>query len=133
MDEIDTARYVALTTFRKDGSPKATPVWITGSGGSYRFTTGADSWKVRRLRNDPRVEVRVSDMRGRVDPHATVYRGSGYVLDDDAAVEAAQAAVTAKYSWQAKAIFFVEDLRRRRSGDEDQAVAVHIDLEPSGD
>ncbi len=40
MIDLDSARYVALTTFKKDGTPVATPVWITGSNGAYAFTTG---------------------------------------------------------------------------------------------
>jgi len=31
MEELANARYVSLTTFTRDGTPKATPVWITGS------------------------------------------------------------------------------------------------------
>ena len=40
MHDLDRARYVSLTTFKKDGTGVATPVWITGSAGSYVFTTG---------------------------------------------------------------------------------------------
>ena len=57
MDEIDNARYIALTTFKRDGTPKATPVWISGRNGAYLFYTGVDAWKTKRLRNNSAVEV----------------------------------------------------------------------------
>jgi hypothetical protein len=30
VDELDRARYISLTTFKRDGSPVSGPVWITG-------------------------------------------------------------------------------------------------------
>jgi PPOX class probable F420-dependent enzyme len=55
--ELADERYVSLTTFRKDGTPVATPVWVAGDDGRLLVVTGADSWKVRRIRHDPRVRV----------------------------------------------------------------------------
>ena len=63
-------RYMNLTTFRKSGEGVVTPVWFTeetqGSAGGrlYVYTTG-DSGKVKRVRNDARVLVGPSDVRGR--------------------------------------------------------------------
>ena len=63
-------RYMNLTTFRKSGEGVVTPVWFTeetrGSAGErlYVYTTG-DSGKVKRVRNDARVLVGPSDVRGR--------------------------------------------------------------------
>ena len=86
MDELLAARYISLTTYKRDGSGVATPVWIAGSGGTFRFTTGDTTWKTRRLLNDPTVAVRVCDLRGRVAPGATTYAGTGRVQDDPASV-----------------------------------------------
>lgn len=112
MDELQAARYVSLTTFTRDGHPKATPVWITGSSGSYGFVTNTDSWKARRLRNDPTVELRACDIRGKVDPHASVHHGTGEVLDDAAALQSAEQALLAKYGWQARLIGLTDSLRK---------------------
>jgi hypothetical protein len=86
MDELSRARYIALTTYKRDGSAKTTPVWVTGSEGTYAFTTGADAWKARRLRRNPNVEVRACDMRGRSTAEATRFVGTGEVLDTPDAV-----------------------------------------------
>ena len=86
MEELDKARYILLTTFKRDGSPVSSPVWITGSGGTYEFTTGERAWKTRRLRADPRVRVQACSMRGRVKPGSVEYSGSGEILVDAADV-----------------------------------------------
>ena len=45
------ARYLSLTTFRKDGTPVATPVWVVSDDGRRLLVwTGADTWKAKRIR-----------------------------------------------------------------------------------
>lgn len=127
MDEIAEARYISLTTFTRQGSPKATPVWITGANGTYRFYTGADSWKIKRLRNDPTVEVRVCDMRGRIEPHSAVHRGTAHVLDDDTSLDEVKHAVLRKYRWQARLVR-VTDTIKERLGKGENPIAVSIDI-----
>lgn len=130
MDDIGDARYIALTTFTRDGTPKATPVWLTGSDGTYRFYTGADSWKIRRLRNDPAVELRVCDMRGRIEPNTVVHHGTGHVLDDDTSLAEVRDAVLRKYGWQARLVLLT-DLIKQRFGKGQDPNAVRIDIEHS--
>jgi PPOX class probable F420-dependent enzyme len=65
--DICSEKYVRLTTFTKDGRRKKTPVWIADlGGGTAGFTAGADTWKVKRIRTTPAVELAPSDGRGRV-------------------------------------------------------------------
>lgn len=92
-----TERYVALTTFRRDGTPVATPVWIAPLGDELAVITLEATWKVRRLERDPRVEVRPCDVRGRVAPDAPSYAGTGRVLRDPAEVDRVRRAMDAKY------------------------------------
>jgi hypothetical protein len=73
MAELDTTRYILLTTFKRDGTAVASPVWITGSAGTYTFTTGDRAWKTRRLRHNPAVQVQACGMRGGVKPGAARY------------------------------------------------------------
>jgi uncharacterized protein len=65
LDEIGDPRHIALKTFRKSGVGVATPVWSAALGGGLMVITSGRSGKVKRIANDPRVEVCVSDMRGR--------------------------------------------------------------------
>ncbi len=128
MIDVDSARYICLTTFTRDGRPKPTPVWVTGEGGTYLFYTGSTAWKARRLRNDARVEVRVCDMRGRTDPDAPVHAGTGEVLDDAESIEQAKQAIASKYGWQAS-LARVADSLRARVGRGDPPVAIRLRLD----
>lgn len=63
-------KYVSLVTFRKSGERVATPVWIARDGDSLIVTTTASTGKVKRLRNNPRVQLTPTTMRGTVAPDA---------------------------------------------------------------
>ena len=129
MNELDRARYILLTTFKQDGSPVSSPVWITGAAGSYVFTTGDKAWKTRRLLRNPAVQVQVCDMRGRVKPQASRYVGTGEVSSVEAAVTAAEQALAAKYDWQFRATKLVDGLRGRIGwGERQEPVAVRLSL-----
>ncbi|EFC79197.1 PPOX class F420-dependent oxidoreductase [Parafrankia sp. EUN1f] len=60
-----TAKYLALTTFRKDGRPVSTPVWFVVNGAELLVLTDESSGKARRLRGSPRATVAPCDARGR--------------------------------------------------------------------
>jgi PPOX class probable F420-dependent enzyme len=79
-DDVSKAQYVLLTTFTKDGRPKPTPIWIARDGERAVVITEKNAWKVKRIRNTPRVTLAVCDMKGRVkgDPVEAV----ATVLDD---------------------------------------------------
>lgn len=94
--DIDSAKYVSFTTYRRDGSPVSTPVWVVPFEGGYAFTTDASSHKVRRLANDARATLTVCDIRGRVKDGAVVHHGAAVVLDTDATSRVA-ALVRSKY------------------------------------
>ena len=58
--------YISLETFRKSGLGVKTPVWFVLHDGTFYVYTEADSGKVKRIRNNPRVRVAVCNMRGDV-------------------------------------------------------------------
>ena len=62
--DVATANYVLLTTFTKDGRPKPTPIWAAPDGDGLIVITQGSSWKVKRIRNTPRVTIARCDMRG---------------------------------------------------------------------
>ena len=59
-------KYLSLTSFRRDGSGVATPVWFAADNGHLVAETDADSYKVKRIRRDPHVRIAVCDARGRL-------------------------------------------------------------------
>ncbi|MGB6181993.1 MAG: PPOX class F420-dependent oxidoreductase, partial [Rhodococcus sp. (in: high G+C Gram-positive bacteria)] len=62
--DVGTAKYVLLTTFTKDGTPKPTPIWAVLDGDELLMWTQSKSWKVKRIRNTPRVTVATCDRSG---------------------------------------------------------------------
>ena len=62
--EVAQAKYLLLTTFTKDGRPKPTAIWGVPDGDKLLVITDDGSWKVKRIRNTPRVTIARCDMRG---------------------------------------------------------------------
>ncbi|MFJ9446178.1 PPOX class F420-dependent oxidoreductase [Kitasatospora sp. NPDC101235] len=63
-ERLAAAKYLLFTTYRKDGTPVATPVWVARDGDALVFTTVTKTGKVKRLRNRSDVLVGPSDIRG---------------------------------------------------------------------
>ena len=127
MIDLDSARYVALTTFKRDGTPVATPVWITGTNGNYSFITGDNAWKSKRLANNPKLTVQVSDFRGKVKPDARVYQGTGTVDTASDNLAEVELALQAKYSWQFKLTQVADGVKSRFAKSVKQRpVAIHL-------
>ncbi|WP_306357470.1 MULTISPECIES: PPOX class F420-dependent oxidoreductase [unclassified Nocardia] len=81
-NDVAEAKYALLTTYKKDGTPVGTPVWVAPDGDRILVWTNADAWKVKRIRRDPRVTLQISDNRGKPRGHAVV-EGIASVLDAD--------------------------------------------------
>ncbi|MFV0132236.1 PPOX class F420-dependent oxidoreductase [Streptomyces sp. HMX87] len=61
---LGTGKYLLFTTYRRNGTPVATPVWVVPDGDALGVWTAADSWKVKRVRNRADVLVGPCDFRG---------------------------------------------------------------------
>jgi PPOX class probable F420-dependent enzyme len=108
---IADARYVALTTYKRDGTAKILPVWIADLGdGTVGFTTSGESYKVKRIANDPRVVLQQSNSRGQVVEGSTPVEGTAEVVTG-ADFERVLAAITAKYGWQLRLILLAGKVR----------------------
>ena len=59
-------KYISLETFKKNGLGVKTPVWFVLHNDALYIYTEADSWKVKRVRNNPRVRVAACTVRGNV-------------------------------------------------------------------
>ncbi len=59
-------KYLSLTTYRRDGSGVATPVWFVPENGRFLVMTEATSHKVRRIRHNNLVTVAPCTARGRL-------------------------------------------------------------------
>ena len=59
-------KYLSLESYRRNGQGVRTPLWFVEDDGALYFYTVAHSYKVNRIRNNPRVRVAPCDMRGNV-------------------------------------------------------------------
>src|SRR5215813_6307224 len=96
VDEFGRSKYVSLTTYRRNGTGVATPVWHVRDGDEIVIVSDADAWKVKRIRNNSRVLVTVCDIRGRITPGAPSAEGTARLLDE-AETLAGRALLARKY------------------------------------
>ncbi|MER7175343.1 PPOX class F420-dependent oxidoreductase [Streptomyces mesophilus] len=99
LEALGRSRYISLTTYRKNGTPVSTPVWVVGDGTLLYVWTKTDTWKVKRLRNDKRVVVTECDVRGRVAEGAVSAEGTATLLEESE-MPKVRRLLSRKYKWQ---------------------------------
>lgn len=108
---IGDARYIRFTNFRRNGEPVSTPVWIAPFGDEVVFSTHPEAGKVKRLRNDPRVEIARSGVRGAVEEGTEVLGGTARLLSDEEHA-AANDVLQRKYGLQWRMLGLGQAVRR---------------------
>ena len=117
--------YISLVTFRKNGRSVETPVWFAEFDRRlYVFTDGI-SYKVARLRRNPRVRVAPCDMVGRVTGEWS--EGSGRIVGESELEERAYSALRDKYGWQMALV----DFGSRLAGRIKRRVILELDVTPA--
>jgi hypothetical protein len=95
-------KYMLLTTFRRDGTPVSTPVWVVAlDGEEVGFWTSSGSGKAKRLAHTARVTVQPSDGRGRVKQGSVAVEGTARLVTGDE-LDAIRERVIAKYGFMTK-------------------------------
>lgn len=56
-EQFKNQSFINLETFYENGKGVKTPVWFVENGDRFYVTTLADSWKVRRISKNPKVNV----------------------------------------------------------------------------
>ena len=109
--DLAKSQYILLTTFTKDGRPKPTPIWTAldrEDGDRMLVITQENSWKVKRIRNTPRVTMATCTMRGR--PTSEAVEGTAAILDKSETA-AVYAAIGKRYGVMGKVFNFFSKLR----------------------
>jgi len=94
LDVLGNAKYVLLTTFRKDGRAVPTPVWAVRIGDELRVWTVRDTGKVKRIRRSGRVQLAPCSVRG--TPRGASIEAIARLLPDSES-PAVLTAISAKY------------------------------------
>lgn len=92
-DSLRGHRYAVIVTFRRNGDAVPSPAWfaVDESGVAY-VKTRHDAGKVKRIRNDSRVVIAPSNLRGKPTGQAIRARGRVLSTEEWAAAEANLAA-----------------------------------------
>jgi PPOX class probable F420-dependent enzyme len=89
---LQTEQNLWLATVRPNGAPHLVPIWFVWVAGKIYLCSGADSVKVRNLKQDPRVSLALED-----GTHPLVIEGLARLIGQ------AEAAIIAefqhKYDW----------------------------------
>jgi PPOX class probable F420-dependent enzyme len=91
---VSEAKYIVLTTFRRDGEAVSTPVHVAVDDDTAFFRTWNVTGKAKRLRHTPAVEIAPSTFRGR--QLGSPIRAQAHLLDGEAS-EAAARMLAAKH------------------------------------
>ncbi|MFZ1671259.1 MAG: PPOX class F420-dependent oxidoreductase [Candidatus Nanopelagicales bacterium] len=126
LDRLSESKYISISTTRKNGEKIATPVWVTREGNALYVITGADSGKVKRIRNNPHVEVAPCDARGRLK--GDVVAGTVEILDADG-TEEVRSRVAKRFGLMYKVLTLMEKVRG--SGDGRVGLKITVDSRSS--
>lgn len=97
-EDLAGSRYVSLETYRKDGTAVQTPVWVARDGADLVVFSNGDSYKVKRLRRNPKLRIAKCGVRGGLQ--GPWHEAMGRVVDDERKKQAAIEAIRNKYGWQ---------------------------------
>ena len=104
------SRYIALTTYRRDGRGVTTPVWAAPLDGRLYVVTAENAGKTRRVRATGRVRVAPCNANGR-RILGQWREGTGRIVQDEARRREALAALQRKYGWQLSLATLISRLR----------------------
>ena len=79
-------KYLSLVTYRKNGDPVATPVWVAGIGNELGVITEESAGKVKRIRNNPRVTLTPCDVKGKLRPGTVTTEATARLVTGDLAI-----------------------------------------------
>ena len=110
-DELRQHKCVSLTTYRKNGEPVPTPVWFAWENGRLYVATEPGSGKVRRIRNNPDVQLAPCTQRGKLT--GPTMKGVAQILSADHG-EQVKAALKRKYGWMMRVGNVVDRISRTK-------------------
>lgn len=93
--DLEKAPYINLATYRKNGDVVKTPVWVAVHKGTGYIFSEPDVGKVKRIRNNPKVQIAECDMRGGL--LGDWANGTARLVDDQAEIDAMYPAFNRKY------------------------------------
>ncbi|MCS0602612.1 PPOX class F420-dependent oxidoreductase [Streptomyces sp. LP11] len=113
LDRLGSGKYLLVTSYRKNGTPVATPVWVVRDGDALGVWTAAGSHKVKRIRRRPDVLVGPCDVRGNPTGDQSPARAE---IADAATTARYRALIARKYGIVGRLTLLGSRLRRGTAG-----------------
>ena len=107
-------RYLSVTSFKRDGTGVATPVWFGSDGRRLFALTDLHSAKIARMRHNPRVLVAPCGASGKL--HSEPLPASVEVLTQSADLERVQKLLIERYKLSYRVMILIYRLGRRLRG-----------------
>ena len=135
LEALFPGRYLSVTSFKRDGTGVATPVWFVSDGSRLLALTDVHSWKVRRMRHEPRVLVAPCRANGKLRGEPVPARVELLTATTD--LERVQRLLHERYKLSYRLVMLVYRLGRRLRGErsvaDGAALAITIEQPPGAE
>jgi PPOX class probable F420-dependent enzyme len=108
-------RYLSVTSFRRNGTGVATPVWFVSDGSRLFALTDLHSAKIRRIRRNPRVMIGSCRPDGKLRREPVAARAE--VLTATADLDRVQKLLIERYKMSYRIVMLIYALGRRIRGE----------------
>jgi PPOX class probable F420-dependent enzyme len=81
LTQLKDGKHISIMTFRKNGEGAATPVWFLEDKDKFYICTGGATYKVKRIHNNPEVQIAASDDSGNLK--GEYFEGKARILARD--------------------------------------------------
>jgi uncharacterized protein len=115
LEALFPGRYLSVTSFKRDGTGVATPVWFVSDRSRLLALTDLHSAKVRRIRRDPRVLVASCRADGKLRTEPVPARAEVLTATPD--LERVQKLLLERYRLTYRVVMLVYRLGRRLRGE----------------
>jgi PPOX class probable F420-dependent enzyme len=114
LEALFPGRYLSVTSYKRDGTGVATPLWFVSDGGRLFALTDRHSAKVRRMRRDPRILVAPCGASGKLRGEPLPARAEVLTATPD--LERVQKLLIARYRISYRIVMLFYRLGRRLRG-----------------
>jgi PPOX class probable F420-dependent enzyme len=134
LEALFPGRYLSVTSFKRDGTGVATPVWIVSDRRRLFAFTDLHSAKVRRIRRNPRVLIASCRVDGKLRGERVPARVE--LLTDTAELERVRKLLVERYAISYRVVMLFYRLGRRFRRKQSVAdgvvlaITVPVDVEP---